>query len=302
MRAAGRVVLRGAELALERAAGAGVELVALDGDGDARAAEIAERAAADPRALAYLGDFHSSQVLRTAPLLGAAGLLQVAPLATYAGLGGPTLVRLMPHDGVLARAIARWAAEAGVRTLLVVHDHDVEYGIAVGEMCVAAARERGLQVRSRPVWDPGEPLGPDVAGAQAVLYVGVAGAGAGALWRDLHAIDPELWLLGTDGVAAPWLAAELSAGAAARTRFFGAQRAPWVLYGYEAMALILDAIAAGAGDRAATARAARDLPERDSPLGRYRIDADGLTTTTACGRLAVVGGELDWDRTPPPAD
>jgi hypothetical protein len=34
----------------------------------------------------------------------------------------------------------------------------------------------------------------------------------------------------------------------------------------------------------------------DSILGRYSIDADGHTTSTAYGRLAVAGGELVWDR------
>ena len=59
------------------------------------------------------------------------------------------------------------------------------------------------------------------------LYVGVAGSGAVGLWHDLHALDGDLWLLGTDGVAMPWLAEKLDPSAAGRTRFFTAQRAPW---------------------------------------------------------------------------
>lgn len=62
-RAAGREMLRGADLALEHASG--VELVVADTfdehDRDARALDIARRAADDPDVLAYLGDFHSSQ-------------------------------------------------------------------------------------------------------------------------------------------------------------------------------------------------------------------------------------------------
>lgn len=295
----GREVLRGAELALERVGDAPVELIALDAGGhdrEERAVANARRAAEDGRAFAYLGDFHSSQVGRTATILGRAGLLQVAPVATYAGLGGPTLVRLTPHDGVGARAIAEWAATVGVRELLVVHDHDGGYGVPVGAMCADAARERGLAVRSRPVWDHDEQPADDLGGAQAVLYVGVAGSGAVGLWHTLHAANPSLWLLGTEGVATEWLARELSAPAAPRTRFFTSLRAPLGFYGFEAMSLILDAIAAGGDDRAAVARAARGTRDRDSILGRYSIDEDGHTTSTAYGRLAVVGGELVWDR------
>jgi branched-chain amino acid transport system substrate-binding protein len=295
-RAAGRDVLRGAELALERAPG--VELVALDSfdehDRDARAKANAGQAADDPRALAYLGDFHSSQVLVSAPVLEAGGLLQVAPVATFVGLHGDTLVRLSPYDGVGARAIAGWLDAAGVGDVLIAHDHDDGYGVPVGAMCADAARERGLTVRARPIWDHDEPM--DLDGAQAFLYVGVAGSGAAGLWHELHAADPAMWLLGSEGVAVPWLASELSDAEGERTRFFVAQRAPMGFYGFEAMALILDSVAAGAGDRAATVRYARSTRDRDSILGRYSIDADGHTTATAYGRFTVAGGELVWDR------
>jgi ABC-type branched-subunit amino acid transport system substrate-binding protein len=292
---AARELLRGAELALERAPDASVELVALDTSGRdraGRAADAAAQAAEDPGAVAYLGDLHSDQVAESAAILGPAGLLQVAPLATWAELGGPTLVRLMPHDGVLARGIADWLAEAGVSELLVVHDHGDQYGVPVGAMCVEAARARGLAVRSRPVWDHDERAADDVGAAEAILYVGVAGSGAEGLWEELHAASPTAWLLGVEGVAEPWLAAAMSEGAAERTRFFQAQRAPFGFYGFEAMALILDAVEEGGGDREAVVRAARATSDRDSILGRYSIDEDGLTTTTACGVLAVEDGAL----------
>ena len=108
----GRDVLRGAELAFERRAPAGVELVVRDTSGpdrDERAVAVAEEAAADPRALALVGDFHSSQVRVTVGILGPAGLLHVAPVATQMGLRSPTLVRLTPDDEAGARAIAAWA-------------------------------------------------------------------------------------------------------------------------------------------------------------------------------------------------
>jgi branched-chain amino acid transport system substrate-binding protein len=130
---------------------------------------------------------------------------------------------------------------------------------------------------------------------QAVLYVGVAGSGATALWRALHAASPGLWLLGSEGVAQPWLARDLGPAIAERTRFFVAQRAPLAFYGFEATALALAAIEAGGGDRGATARAGRATRDRDSILGRYSVDEHGHTTSTAYGRLAVVDGRLVWD-------
>jgi branched-chain amino acid transport system substrate-binding protein len=295
---AGRDVLQGARVALEGANGAAPEVVVVDGfgaDRDAQAIANARRAGADDEAVAYVGDFHSSQVASTAPILGAAGLLQVAPVATYAGLGGDTLVRLTPHDGVGAHAIAAWLVEAGVDDVLVVHDYGDDYGEPVGAMCAEAARERGLAVRIRRVWDHDEDPRADLGDARAVLYVGVAGSGAVGLWHTLHEADAELWLLGSEGVAASWLARELSPGAAERTRFFVSQRLPMACYGYEAMALVLNAIAAGGGDRAGTLCAARGTRDRDSVLGRYSIDAEGHTTSTAYGRLAVVDGALVWD-------
>jgi branched-chain amino acid transport system substrate-binding protein len=283
----GRQVLRGAELAGDGV----VATVVLDsggGDRGERAVSNAVRAAEDEACVAYLGDFFSDQVQATAPILAHAGLLSVAPVATYAGLYGSTLVRLSPHDGVGARAVADWLGKVGVRSVLVVHDHDSFYGQPVGEMCAEAARAAGMEVRIEPVPDV-----VDAAGVEAVLYVGVAGSGAVEMWESLHAADPSLWLVGSEGVAAPWLAGALSEGAAARTRFFVAQRASLDLYGYEAMRLIIDSIGA---DRASTVAAARAVRDRDSVIGRYSVDEEGHTTATTYGRLAVVGGELVWDR------
>jgi len=283
---AGRELLRGAELARRS-----VELVVLDASGedrDALAAEHARQAASDPDALALIGGFHSSQAMTAAPAL--ADLLFVTPSATYSGLSGATLVRLMPDDRALARAVAHWLEQQGVRQLLIVHDHDDGYGVPVARMCAGAAQ---AEVRSRPVWDWEEDMAADVAGAEAVLYVGVAGSGAVRLWEGLHALDERLWLLGTDGVADPRLAKALGAGAAARTRFFSTRHAPWGFYGYEALALVQDAIAFG-GDRAGVVRTARSMRERDSVLGRYSIDEDGHTTSSAYAALEVRDGEIVW--------
>jgi len=277
--ALGRKLLHGAELAMERAGGALPELVVLDtgGEGRVQRAEGAARQAADdPSALAYLGDVYSDQVGASSRILGSAGLLQVAPLATGTELGGATLVRLMPDDRVGAGAIADWLVDAGVSELLVVHDHDAAYGVAVGTMCVDAARARGLTTRSRPVWNHDDHWAGDIGNAGAVLYGGVAGSGAVALWENLHGARPDMWLLGTDGLAVSWLAEAISPAAAERTRFFVAPSRPIESYGEEAIRLILDAVEEGGEDREAVVRAAR---AKHTPPTEY-------------GCLAVVGGQL----------
>ena len=293
--AAGRDVLLGIELGHELRDS--VELVALDSFGPNRdevAIGNARRAANDAEAVAYIGDFHSSQVLATMPILGEAGLLQIAPAATFVGLEGPTLVRLMPNDAAGARAIAAWLDDQGVSSVLVVHDHDEGYGRPVGAMCAEAATAAGLSVRVRPVWnDP--PERANLSGVEAVVYAGVGGAGIASFWETLHELYPSLLLLGTDGIAVPRLARDLSPAAAARTRLFVPNRLPFAFYGFEAMALALDAIAEGEGDRAAVVGAARATRDRESPLGSYSLDEDGLTTTTNYGRLAVVDRQLVWD-------
>jgi hypothetical protein len=233
--------------------------------------------------------------METAPLLGDAGLLAVAPVATFIELHGPTLVRLMPHDGVGARAIAAWLAGGGVSELLVVHDHDRDYGVAVGGMCAAAARNRGSLCARAPFGTTTSPSRricavPRRCSTSASRARAPSGCGTTSM------PPTPRWLLGSEGVAEPSLARELSASAAERTQFFLAQRAPFGFYGYQAMTLILDAIAAGDGDRAATARAGRATRERDSILGAYSLDEQGHTTCTAYGRLAVRDGELIWDR------
>ena len=275
----GRELLGGAELALEQAGSDSFELLALDTGGRervGRAEDAARQAVEDPSALAYLGDFHSDQVAASSRILGPAGLLQVAPVATWVELGGPTLIRLLADDRVGADAIADWLVKAGVTDLLIVHDHDAGYGVPVGRMCAEAARSRGLAVRSRPVWDYDERAADDIGEAGAVLYVGVAGSGAEGMWHELHALNPELWLLGTEGVAERWLAQALSPAAAERTRFFVAPTASFGSYGQEAMRLILDAVAESGRDRETIVSAAR---------ARH-------TPTTAYGCLAVVDGEL----------
>lgn len=76
---------------------------------------------------------------------------------------------------------------------------------------------------------------------------------------------------------------------------------PYAIFGYEAMALVLDAIrraGPAAGDREAVRRALFATRNRASVLGTYSIDRFGDTTLRSHGGYRVSGrGNLSFERT-----
>ena len=68
------------------------------------------------------------------------------------------------------------------------------------------------------------------------------------------------------------------------------------MYGYEAMAVVCDAIAEGGDDRQAVIDAFFATKGRESPLGTYDIDADGDTTLSDYGGYTAEGGKLVFNK------
>ena len=74
---------------------------------------------------------------------------------------------------------------------------------------------------------------------------------------------------------------------------------PYALYGYESMALALDAIKRAGdkgNDRAAVVQQLFATKDRASVLGTYSIDQNGDTSITDYGLYKVVNGELAFDQ------
>jgi branched-chain amino acid transport system substrate-binding protein len=343
-----RAIVRGIDLALERAggqaAGRPVRHVSLD-DSRRRAgtwtpervAANAVRAARDDSSIAYIGEFNSGASAVSMPILNEAGILQVSPSNTAIGLtrGGigaqpgdpdryyPTgdrhYGRLAPNDRVQARAAATLVRDLGVRRLYVVHDGEV-YGRGLARLAARAARGRGIEVvRLRR-------LGGRNAGsiarearrrrADGVFYGGITANGAVRLWRALARVRRLRALVGGDGVAEHGFTSRIPRRAARRTRLtistlhpdayppsgrevldaLGPRTDPYALYGYEAMAVVLDAIARGGPARQAVVDAFFATRDRDSVLGRYSIDGFGDTTETRFGVYRVRRGVLVWER------
>ncbi len=234
--------------------------------------------------------------------------------------GHRTFVRLRPGDPVEAAAQVRLLRALGVHSLYLLDDGD-QFAMPLEQLVATDATQAGIAVvgqdhlsitSSAAYTGEGEKIVE--AGAQAVFYSGAGSEGAASLWRQLHEADPRLLLLGSSAVVGEAFPAEIGAAggvtyvttpalpvrmyptaaqrvlAAYQRKFSGAAEA-YVLYGYEAMSLVLGAIrAAGArgNDRQLITEKVFATSHRDSVLGRYSVEAGGDTTfsTIAVDRVS----------------
>ena len=308
-------------------------------------ASNAKTAAQDPSSIAYLGDFNSGATAISLPVMNAAGILQVSPASPYVGLtqsldagqdepgrfylsGRRNFGRLQPGDPVQAAAQVKLMSELGVHRVYVIDDQD-PFQVPLATIAAGDAAHAGIKVLAHDsIATPagatftGEVEKVVQSGAQAVLFAGGGGAGAVALWRELHSAAPHLLLLGTSssnneaftsqlGAAAaesylttPILATGLYSPPALRVlrayhRSFAGEAGPYALIGYETMSAVLAAIrSAGArgNDRQAVIDRFFATYERPSVLGRYSIQPDGETTLARYGVDRVRAGRAVFYR------
>lgn len=69
---------------------------------------------------------------------------------------------------------------------------------------------------------------------------------------------------------------------------------PYAVHGYEAMRLVLDAVAAVGPSRRAVIGWLRTVRNRPSVLGTYSFDRFGDTTLRDYGLYRIRGGALEW--------
>jgi branched-chain amino acid transport system substrate-binding protein len=299
----------------------------------------AKMAAQDTSTIAYLGEYNSAATALSLPLINAAGILQISPSSPYVGLtssldagqdepgrfyptGRRTFARLLPGDPGQAVAQARLMRALGVHKVYVLDDQD-PFEVPLAQLVASEAQRAGIALAAHDSLSvtaggnyTGEVEKIVESGAQAVFFAGGTGPGAAVLWKQLHAADPRLLLLGpstmvdesftsTVGAAAdstylttPVLPARSYPPSAQRVlseyrRSFGAEADPYALYGYEAMSAVLGAIRS-AGSRGNERQAVIDrffaATHPDSVLGPYSIEADGETTLARYGVDRVVGG------------
>jgi branched-chain amino acid transport system substrate-binding protein len=236
--------------------------------------------------------------------------------------------RVVPADTIQGAAQAQWMKDEGVTSVYILDDAEV-YGKGVARNTEASVEKLGLKVAGTDSWDGKasnyRALASKIkaSGADAVFTGGIIDNNAPQLYKDLHAAMPDAKLFGPDGVATPDFTKEIPADVQEQTymtvatvppdelppagqQFYKDYEAeygvaqedvqPYAVYGYEAMAVVCDAIAEGGDDRAAVIDAFFATKGRESPLGTYDIDPDGDTTLTTYGGYKAEGGKLVFDK------
>jgi len=259
---------------------------------------------------------------------GGAGSFTGEP-GMYFPSGTRTYARVAPADHLQAQAIVTYLKTLKVRRLVILHDSEV-YGGGLARLVRTAAARAGIAIVAFRAYDP---RARRYRVSQIVKGRGFDGFFCGCLtqnnaarlFRDAHSARPKAKLLGPDGVAESTFARALDGGTAKRTyvtnptydpaaypaaaqdvmrryrETYRAEPEAYGIYGYEAMALLLDAMdraAAGAGglSRDSVVREIFATRDRASVLGTYSIDANGDTTLREYGGYRVRGGNLVFDR------
>ncbi|HEY4897765.1 MAG TPA: branched-chain amino acid ABC transporter substrate-binding protein [Solirubrobacteraceae bacterium] len=242
--------------------------------------------------------------------------------------GHRTFGRLQPGDTVQAAAQARLLVTLGVRRVYVLDDQD-PFEEPLAKIAAADATRAGIAVAAHDslATVAGSVYSGEVekivrSGAQAVLFAGGPGPGTVALWQALHTAAPHLLLIGSSSLTGQAFTSQLGTAAASTylttpildpsqyppasarvladyRRTFGGEAGPYVLYGYETMSVVLDAIrAAGShgNDRQTVIARFFATHDRKSVLGPYSVMPDGDTTMTRYGADRVIGGRAVFYR------
>ena len=252
----------------------------------------------------------------------------------YYPTGERTYLRVVPRDTIQGAALATLMKDEGCKSVYIVHDKEV-YGAGLAKNIENSANEQGLEVLGSEGFDPkaanyrslaskiaGE--SPDcIADSQVVETNGVQVA------KDLAAGVPDAKLFGPDGLAISSFADPAEGGIPASDaarwivtvatlspdkyppegqKFFKDFESeynvpnpdPYAIYGYEAMALVLDAIERAGDEGNNRERVLEELlntENRESVLGTYSIDETGDTTLTDYGAYKIKDGGLEFYKT-----
>jgi branched-chain amino acid transport system substrate-binding protein len=220
----------------------------------------------------------------------------------YYPTGVRNYARVVATDDVQGPADALWAKTLGVKKVFVLNDKQT-YGFGVATTYKNAAKKIGLQVVGFQGWDAKQSSYEALAnaikrsGAQAVFLGGIACNNGAKLMQDIKSVNPKIKLQMPDGFSDPSANGAIANGAyisvagsspsdlkgagAQFVKKFGKQIGttpnPYAAYGAQAMLVMLQAVAAGGGDRARTTKALFGLHVGNGILGDFTINSAGDT-------------------------
>lgn len=192
----------------------------------------AQYAASKSTTVAYIGDFDSAATAISLQAISPTGILQISPWSPYIGFtdanpadgkgdparfypaNGPnTFARLVPSDLTEAAATVSYMRQSGVTRLYVLGDVSV-FDAAIAQLVANDAPKSGITVvglqQGIDTQTNTQPTGyAQIATAvaalrpDAVLLGGRPGAGAVALWQELHRMLPHAKLFAPSTLATP---------------------------------------------------------------------------------------------------
>jgi branched-chain amino acid transport system substrate-binding protein len=276
-------------------------------------------------------------ILQVSPANTAIGLTKADPADPgtpdkYYPTKKRTYGRVVPPDTVQAAAQVTIWKENGCKKVFIVNDKEV-YGEGLATAAEAAAKDQGVEIAGNEGYDPKagnyRSLAGKIASSGADCFFGsiITDNNGVQLFTDIANGAKNIKLFGPDGVADEAFTGKdgLSPAVAKRTlitvatldpgdyppegkKFFDTYTketgdktpAPYSIYGYEAMSVILASLDKAASDGKVSRQEVIDAffstKGRQSVLGTYDIDKDGDTTLTDYGLYKVEGGEPVFEK------
>jgi branched-chain amino acid transport system substrate-binding protein len=220
----------------------------------------------------------------------------------YYPTGVRNYARVVATDDIQGPADALWSKALGYKKVYVLNDKQT-YGFGVATTYKKAAKKLGIQVVGFKGWDAKQSSYESLAnlikasGAQAVFLGGIVCNNGAKLMQDIRAVAPNVKLQMPDGFSDPTANGAVANGAyisvagqppkslkgagAIFIKAFGKQIGttpnPYAQYGAQAMQVMLQAVATGAGDRAKTTKAIFGIHITNGIIGDFTINSTGDT-------------------------
>ena len=192
----------------------------------------ARKAAADPKAVLYIGEFNSGASEISIPILNQAGIPQLSPANTYVGLttnepgsapgepqkyyptGKRTYLRIVPIDSIQAAADLIAMKNAGCTKVAVANDKEA-YGAGLATLLELEKGFYGVDIVSNTGIDPTAPNFRSYAatikgeGADCFLISAIVSNGGVQITKDVNSAIPTAKIFGPDGMCtSSWTSAK----------------------------------------------------------------------------------------------